>query len=233
MLDIRRFLTLAIALYAVMTCVYGCQSLHNETPGGNNVELAAYEPDMPNPLFVKTQDAQSLWDAIVDVIDDYYVIELENPVRAYDQTSGDGHVYHYQTEGRLDTKPSIVGGVGEPWRKNSAECGEKWFATLQTVRSNAVVRVVPESGGYFVYLAVYEEIEDLPRPMGSRVGTDMQYNDDLSKLQQTIGERQRSKGWIPVGRNKEQESRILKEIGWRCGVERSVLHQGVDAELKP
>ncbi|MBQ2039977.1 MAG: hypothetical protein II486_11045, partial [Thermoguttaceae bacterium] len=85
-----------------------------------------------------------------------------------------------------------------------------------------------------VYLAVYEELEDLPNPIGSTSGVKMQYNDDRSKLQQALGERQRSKGWIPVGRNAEQESRILKEIGWRAGVARTIIHQGVrDAELKP
>ncbi len=235
MFDNRRLLRHTVCVLAAASALafaHGCCSLH-ESQGGKNVELGAYDPQAPNPLFVKTQDAQALWDAIVDVVDNYYEIDVENPIRSYDQSSGDGNVYHYQTEGRLDTKPSIVGGVEEPWRKNSAECGAKWFATFQTVRSNAVVRVVPESGGYFVYLSVYEEIEDLPHPIGARVGCDMQYNDDVSKLQQATGERRPSKGWIPVGRNKEQESRILKEIGWRCGVSRAVLHEGVDAKLQP
>lgn len=220
------------ACAAALLCAVGC-CLTNQTPGGPNVELGAYDPDAPNPLFVKTQDPQALWEAIVDVVDNYYEIDQETPIRAYDQTSSDGSVYHYQTEGRLDTKPSIVGGALDPWRKNSAECGKKCFATLQTVRSSAVVRVVPESGGFFIYLSIYEELEDLPRPMGSTVGYSSQYNDDLSKLQQAVGERQQSKGWIPVGRNKEQESRILKEIGWRAGVSRTVLHEGVDARLNP
>lgn len=220
----------AIALASVPGC---CCLADRDAERGAGVELGAFDANYPNPLFVKTQDAQSLWEAIVDVVDNYYDIDVENPVRSYEQVGSDGAVYHYQTEGRLDTKPSIVGGASEPWRKNSAECGKKCFATLQTVRSSAVVRVVPESGGFFVYLAVYEELEDLPHPIGASVGCDMQYNDDLSKLRQTVGERQPSKGWIPVGRNKEQEARILKEIGWRAGVERTVLHEGVDANLRP
>ena len=225
---------LGAALAAALVCVSGCCCSQYSQPGAPNVDLGAYDPNQPDPLFVKTKDPEALWDAIVDVIDNYYEIDVENPIRTYSQTGKDGATYEYQTEGRIDTKPSIVGGSAEPWRKNSAECGKKCFATLQTVRSTATVRVVPEGKGFFVYLAVYEELEDLPNPIGSTSGVKMQYNDDRSKLQQALGERQRSKGWIPVGRNAEQESRILKEIGWRAGVARTIIHQGVrDAELKP
>ena len=217
----------------VLTLLGGCCAAGG-TRGGGATAVGAFEPEQPNPLFVETQDNEALWDAIVDVIDNYYEIDVENPIRTYSQTGKDGATYEYQTEGRIDTKPSIVGGATEPWRKNSAECGKKCFATLQTVRSIATVRVVPEGKGFFIYLAVYEELEDLPNPIGSTSGVKMQYNDDRSKLQQALGERQRSKGWIPVGRNAEQESHILKEIGWRAGVARTVIHQGVrDAELKP
>lgn len=234
MTTIVRFIRFSarVAIFVAFVCAIGC-SLTNQTTTRNGVELGAHDPESPNPLFVKTQDPQALWEAIVDVVDNYYDIEMETPIRSYEQTSSDGTVYHYQTEGRLDTKPSIVGGAFDPWRKNSAECGKKCFATFQTVRSSAVVRVAPESGGFFVYLSVYEEIEDLPDPLCANVGTNMQYNDDLSRLQQAVGERQQSKGWIPVGRNREQESRILKEIGWRAGVSRTVLHEGVDASLVP
>lgn len=220
-------------LFASVVCAgVGC-CLERLQPRGRSVELAAYDPDQPNPLFVRTQDAEALWDAIVDVVDNYYDIAEESPIRTYQQTGADGAVYRYRTEGRLDTKPSIVGGSCEPWRKNSAQCGEKCFATLQTVRSTATARVAPEGDGFFIYLSVYEEIEDLPHPIGATVGVDMNYYDDVSKLEQTIGERQRSKGWIPIGRNREQESRILKEIGWRAGVSRRILHAGVDAPLTP
>ncbi len=227
----RLRLLAAVALVA-SSCAGGCCCL-TEPQKGPDVELGAFEPDMPNPLFVQTKDIDALWDAIVDVVDNYYDIESESPPRSYEQVGKDGSAYQYLTEGRLDSKPSIVGGATEPWRKNSAQCGEKAFATFQTVRSSAMVRVVPEGAGFFVYLSIYEEIEDQPNPMGAAVGFDMQFNDDLSKLKQAVGERSRSKGWIPVGRNKEQEARILKEIGWRAGVARTVLHSGVDAGLTP
>lgn len=228
----------AFALSVVSACLAGstlgtgCCSM-TDAGGAGNAELGAFDPASPNPLFVKTQDATALWDAIVDVIDNYYVIEVESPVRTYEQTGKDGATYEYRTEGRIDTKPSIVGGAFDPWRKNSAPCGEKLFATLQTARSSATVRVVPEGSGFFIYVSVYEEIEDLPHPMGSHVIADTQFNEDLTKIRQAVGERQRSKGWIPVGHNTEQENRILREIGWRVGVSRSTLHTGVDYDLTP
>ena len=68
--------------------------------------VGAFEPEQPNPLFVETTDPYALWDAVVDVIDNYYVIESEIPVRVYERQDTDGRSYQYRTEGRLETEPS-------------------------------------------------------------------------------------------------------------------------------
>lgn len=211
--------------------VNGCCTFPQESKNGASV--AAFEPESPNPLYVQNVDSTELWDAVVDVLDNYYEIDFETPIRSYERQGENGQVYSYRTEGRLDTKPSIMGGVMEPWRKNGAECGERWFATFQTVRTSAVVRVVPEGSGYFIYLSVYDEIEDMPKPIGSAIEYDLRYDDDMTQLEQAVGERQRSKGWIPIGRDTDLETRILKELAWRVGVDRAVLHAGADANLKP
>ncbi len=195
--------------------------------------VGAFEPEQPNPLFVETTDPYALWDAVVDVIDNYYVIESEIPVRVYERQDTDGRSYQYRTEGRLETEPSIVGGVLEPWRKNGHECGSRWEATFQTMRTSAVVRVVPEGEGFFVYLSVFQEIEDLPRPLGSTVGYHQQFNDDVSQLTQPVGEYAQSRGWIPRGRDEELERTIMRELAWRVGAPRAVLHAGVDSNLTP
>ena len=221
-----------VALCALFTLCSGCCS-GVATRGGTATAVGAFEPDQPNPLFVETRDAESLWDAIVDVIDNYYVIETEIPVRTYERQDASGQVYVYRTEGRLETKPSIMGGVQEPWRKNGAQCGDRWFATFQTVRSSAVVRVVPEGEGFFVYLSVFDEIEDMPRPIGASVGYNLKFREDVSQLSQPVGERANSEGWIPVGRDDDLEGRIMKELAWRVGTPRTVLHAGLDSDLVP
>ncbi len=198
-----------------------------------DVPVGAYEPEQPNPLFVQTDDPEALWDAIVDVIDNYFVISTENPVRTYERTDENGKRYYYRTEGRIDTEPSIMGGVQEPWRRNGSECGDRWFATFQTVRSYAYVRVTPEEKGFFIYLTINREIEDMPRPIGSNVDYNLRFNDDLSQLSQAVGERSPSKGWIDAGRATDLEARVMKEIAWRVGVPRTVIHEGIDANLQP
>ena len=229
---VRRLLCaclLVVWLAPTMTACCAIRERFNRLDG----PVGAYEPEQPNPLVVQTQDAEALWDAIVDVIDNYYIIKTENPVRTYERTDENGKTYYYCTEGRLDTEPSIMGGVHEPWRKNGDECADRWFATFQTVRSYAYVRVTPEEKGFFIYLTINREIEDMPNPIGSNVDYNLHFNDDLSQLSQAVGERSRSKGWIDIGRATDLEGRVMKEIAWRVGAPRTVIHEGVDATLQP
>ncbi len=223
---------LLCALCAVVPLGCCCSSQTFTARGGNATGVGAYDPEQPNPLFVETRDPEALWDAIVDTLDNYYVIETEIPVRTYEQDSG-GQTYLYRTEGRLETRPSIMGGVQEPWRKNGASCGNRWFATFQTVRSSAVVRVVPEGEGFFIYLSVLDEIEDMAKPIGSSIGYSQKFREDVSQLTQTVGERAPSKGWIPIGRDDDLERQIMEELAWRVGTPRTVLHAGLDSDLSP
>ena len=226
--------TQALALALALACFVaplGCCALRDRASG--DVPVGAYEPEAPNPLFVQTKDAESLWDAVVDTLDNYFIISTETPVRTYESVDANGRQCVYQTEGRIETEPSIMGGVQEPWRRNGAECGDRWFATFQTVRTTATARVAPEENGFFIYLTVNAEIEDMPKPMGSKVGYNLQFDEDLSQLSQGVPERKRSKGWIPIGRDSDLENRIMKELAWRVGTPRAVIHEGIDAPLQP
>lgn len=231
------FCAVTVTVLLVLTTLAGCcctqQTNGSGWTGKPAKGVGAYDPQTPNPLFVQTSDAQWLWDAAVDVLDNYYQIEVENPIRTYERVGQNGQTYVYQTEGRIDTKPSIMGGCQEFWRKNRADCGNRLFATLQTVRSTAVMRITPEANGFFVYLTVYDELEDMPKPIGSRVGYNLNFNDDLTQLSQPTGEYSASKGWITIGRDEDLERRIMKELAWRVMNPRSALHVGVDAELTP
>jgi len=230
----KRGALLRAAIWATLcVCLVGCYGVSAAGKSKTGIGVAAFEPETPNPLFVKTTDHEFLWDAIVDVVDNYYIIEEETPVRSFERTDKDGQVYVYMTEGRIDVKPAIIGGVFEPWRKTAATNEQRWLAEFQTMRSTAVVRVVPEETGFFVYLSIYDELEDLSKPIGSTVEYNNNYNDDLTQIAQPIGEYQRSKGWIAAGRNTELETAILKEIAWRVGTPRSVLHDGAGFGLKP
>lgn len=209
-------------LLAIFPILPGCSSFPSEPKP--EVSVGTYQTDAPNPLFVQTNDADYLWNAAVDVVDNYFEIEYESPIRVFDKQTASGQAYSASTEGRIDTKPTIAAGVLEPWRKNSIGCEKRWEATFQTIRRKAVVRVVPDGSGFLVYLAVYNEIEDLPRPLGSTVAVNFEFTDDLTQIEQASGGSVKSKGWIPIGRDQELETRMLQEIAWRLGNPPTILH---------
>ena len=143
----------------------GCAGVPSEpTP---DFSVGTYNDEAPNPLFVQTADPDYLWNAIVDVVDNYFEIKFESPIRVFERETENGEHFASRAEGRIDTKPTIAAGFLEPWRKNSVTCDDRWLATFQTIRRSAVVRVVPDSAGYLIYLAVYNEIEDMKTAMSS------------------------------------------------------------------
>ena len=64
-----------------------------------------------NPMLLPVADAECAWETVVDVVDDYFKIEREEPVRV---------VGDVLTEGRLDTYPKVAATILEPWHADSA-----------------------------------------------------------------------------------------------------------------
>ncbi|MBR4834605.1 MAG: hypothetical protein IKU86_09810 [Thermoguttaceae bacterium] len=225
--SLRRSRRIAAGLLAVVAPLSshfaGCAGVPSEpTP---DFSVATPNDAAPNPLFVQTSSPEYLWNAVVDVVDNYFEIKFESPIRVFERQTESGERFTSSAEGRIDTFPTIAAGVLEPWRKNSVDCEDKWLATFQTIRRSATVRVVPDSAGYLIYLSVYNEIEDLKNPMGATVGFNEIYIDDFSQLTQPVGERATSRGWIPTGRDSALEARMLEEIAWRLGNPPTLLQE--------
>ena len=109
-----------------------------------------------NPLFVPVAGNQELaWEQIVDVVDDYFRVERESRV----QTVG-----NVVTEGRIETFPQVGATWLEPHLPDSDGWHNRWESTFQTIRRRAVLRVIPQQGGYMIDAVVHKELEDLPRP---------------------------------------------------------------------
>lgn len=167
-------------------------------------------PMSENPALVPVADRDFLWITLVDVVDDYFTIDQEEPVRQL------GDVL---TEGRIDTFPEIGSTIFEPWRRDSANSYEKMESTLQSIRRQAVVRVIPASGGFLIDVAVFKELEDVPRPERATVGqATLRHDNSLDSPTPSVGERLTSAGWIPVGRDLTLEQQILCQIKGRLGV---------------
>lgn len=157
-----------------------------------------------NPLFVPANDHQVVWEALVDVVDDYFKIEREEPVR---------QIGAVLTEGRLDTFPEVGSTLFELWRGDSASPQEQLESTLQSVRRYAQVKVAPDQGGYWVTVEVYKELEDVIRPAHSTAGAATFRNDSsLARVTNPVGDQDINQGWIPQGRDAALEQRILTQL---------------------
>ena len=104
-----------------------------------------------NPIFVPVADPQCAWEQVVEVVDDYFRIEHEEPVRVVGNTL---------TEGTFTTVAEVSPTIFEPWRHDTVDPQQRIENTLQTMRRRAVVRVVPAQGGHWVEVQVFKELED-------------------------------------------------------------------------
>jgi len=158
-----------------------------------------------NPLFVPVGNQDIAWEQIVDVVDDYFHIEREHRV----QTVG-----NVITEGRIDTLPKIGATWLEPHQPDSVGWDNRWESTFQTIRRRAVLRVIPQQGGYLVDAVVNKELEDLPRPEDSTAGAATFRNDNSlpSRLNELVSRTRLSENWIPLGRDPMVEQQLLEEI---------------------
>jgi len=194
---------LGLLLAAVMGCV---RVRPLAEPMGPPVPLYS-----DNPLLMPVQDWSALWEALTHVIDDYFRIENEQPVRMVGDTL---------TEGRIDTFPETGSTVLEPWRNDSADPYEKVESTLQSIRRQAQVRVVPSEGGFLVEVTVFKELEDVKRPAHVSAGAaTFRTEGSFTRVVSPIGDGEVNRGWIRLGRDRALEQRILAHLQETLGVQ--------------
>jgi hypothetical protein len=189
-----------LALVGVLLlAVSGCAM---ESPYGGPIQppLAFYA----NPAFLATGNHECVWENVVDVVDDYFPIEREEPVRL---------VGNVLTEGRLDTFPNVGSTIFEPWRQDSVTAYDKLESTLQSIRRHAVVRVIPADQGFWVEVAVFKELEDVvganPSTPGGAV---FPHHASLTRVVGPVDQQEINAGWIPQGRDAALEQRILEQV---------------------
>ena len=194
-----------------------------------NAPAAGQPPVVDNPLFVPVADREFLWNQLVDATDDYFKIQKEERIR---QIGG------ILVEGRIDTRPSVGSTLLEPWRHDATPGYEKLHGTLQSIRRQAVMRVIPTQGGYLIDLAVYKQLEDLAQPEHSTVGgRTLRHDSSLVRNEEQFGRDlgPQSVGWIPLGRDVSLEQRMLADIYARVtnvGPRPSPLFGNLDVDLQ-
>jgi hypothetical protein len=164
-------------------------------------------PPLPNPIVVAVRDPYVVWETVVDVVDDYFPIDYEEPVRVLDGLL---------TEGRLDTFPLVGATYFEPWRQDSVGRYERLHATLQSLRRRATVRVVPTPEGFRIQVVVVKELEDVPAG-GSNAPASFRNDASLTRVSAPPPVSAGDGGWIPLGRDFLLEQRLLNELVARLG----------------
>jgi hypothetical protein len=177
-----------------------------------------------NVAVIPPIDAETIWQKLVDTVDDYFKIESEQRVIFANGVP---------TEGRIDTFPQTGATLLEPWRADSVGFRERLESTLQSIRRTANARLTPDPAGWRIEVVVLKELENMPRPMLATTGGATFRNDDslyrygspLPTLGQQIGEQPRpvanptrSIGWIPLGRDPLLEQRMLANVLGRLGI---------------
>lgn len=152
---------------------------------------------------------ECVWETVVDVVDDYFEIDREEPVRVLDTVA---------TEGRLDTFPTVGSTLFEPWRHDSVGAYQRLESTLQSIRRYARVRVLPGAQGFWVDVTVFKELEAVAQPENATTGAATFRNDSsLTRVEAPVGQQEVHAGWIPLGRDLALEHQILAEIQARFG----------------
>lgn len=163
-----------------------------------------------NPVFISNADHNYVWETTVDVVNKYFRIEREDPVRL---------VGDVVTEGRLDTFPEMGATVFEPWHRDSVGVAQRVQSTLQTIRRRARLRIIPDAGGYWAEVVVNKEVEDVIHPARATAGAATFRNDGaLRRVGSAEAEQDISLGWIPLGRDTDLEQRILAQLQSRLSI---------------
>lgn len=163
-----------------------------------------------NPGMVPGYNHDYVWDQVVDVTDDYFEIAREDRVRMV----GDVLV-----EGRIVMRPVVGATLFEPHRDDSVGLYNRWESTLQTIRRQGQVRVIPTEGGYFVEVIVNKELEDRTKPDNAPASDATFYPEIVPTVVSapTVLQDTAERGWISLGRDPALEQKMLSEIHRRIG----------------
>ncbi len=191
----------------VLITMVGCAYLPSDPGIGEPVPVM-----FENPALVPVSNADFLWEEIVDAVDDHFPIDEEFRVR---------QIGDVVTEGYLETHYVDGSTLFEPHRRDSYGAYNKLEATLQTIRRRARIRVIPDTGGYRVEVAVFKELEDLRRPLlGTTGSATFRSNTGVNSHLDNEGliEPLEAQGWIPLGRDTALEQLILEQVHARTGL---------------
>lgn len=153
-------------------------------------------PPVANPILVRAQDPQFVWERSVDVLHTYlFEIEREN-----------------RLDGIIETRYKTGASVLEPWHPDAVGAANRLEGTLQSIRRKVFVSVTPVDGGFLVGVEALKELEDVADAANSPGTATFLDNNPLQRdLNVVVGQATPS-GWIPRGRDPDLEQAMLHSI---------------------
>ena len=188
----------AMLVPSVLAAVAGCGRLlyRFSTP--------VPETFIPNPVDLPPVEDTFVWLQVVDVADDYFRIQREQPVQNRPELV---------LQGRLETSYRIGASLLEPWRKDSTAGFERLQSTLQSIRRRATIVVQPTATGYSLEVVVLKELEDTDRSQDATEGASaIRHDGTVLRKDDLIEGVPSTLGWIPLGRDASLEQVILQDI---------------------
>ena len=159
---------------------------------------------VPNPMELPPAEDTFVWLQVIDVVDDYFRIARERPVRNRPELVLDGY---------LETIYRPGSSIFEPWRKDSTSGFERLQSTLQSIRRRAIVQVHPQQDGYVVEVVVQKDLEDTDRSQyATESAASTRHDGTIMRQSDPQRNSPRTLGWIPLGRDTSLEQAILRDI---------------------
>ena len=227
---IRWLTPISVLMAALVSAALGMMALTGcSTTAMSDPSRASGEAMYENPMMIRFHDPLVLWETLADVMDDYFTIQFEFPLREQE-----GIV----TAGELRTFPQPAATLFEPWRKDSANFDERLRSTVQSLRRYATVTVTPVQGGFLIELAVIKEIEDVRDDSKtlttiSSANVNGRSTSDTQKREEFVGEAAVHEGWIPLERDRILEQRILGHLTQRLGVGPTLRGTAIPGVITP
>ncbi len=186
----------------------GCASFRTKTSPYSSFGGTTRTQNAQNPLIVGDRDPFQVWETVVDVTRLYFdKIEDEYPCHR------NGNAI---TEGLLKTKPQTASTCFEPWRRDSVNANERQYATIQSVRRTAKIRVRFTDGNYVIHVRVDKELEDMAKPSYSVLpSATFRLDTEIPETNDPIAVQDYNEGWIPLGRDYALEQQILNQLQQR------------------
>lgn len=190
----------AVCAGAVLIVAGGCASVGPLVENPVLLRPAATGP-VENPLFVPLGTSGEAYrkviERVTDVVDDYWDVAEVNPFA-----------------GLIRTHPRVSPGLEQFFKPGSPDFDQRLLATLQSIRSYAVVKIdVARDGGYWVDVKVYKELESVDRPLrATACAASLRSNTEVDRQYEVIEPVAVTGGWIPIGEDVKLEQEILARI---------------------